>query len=29
MDWPLAVGRHTIEVRDPDGRVARSSVVVK
>jgi penicillin-binding protein 1C len=27
--WPLAVGTHEIEVRDPDGRLARTSVVVR
>ena len=29
FDWPLAVGLHEIEVRDTDGRQARTSVVVK
>jgi membrane carboxypeptidase/penicillin-binding protein PbpC len=27
--WPLAVGTHEIEVRDADGRRARTSIVVK
>jgi hypothetical protein len=29
LAWPLAVGSHDIEVRDADGRRARTSVVVK
>src|SRR5260221_6256948 len=29
LSWPLAVGAHEIEARDPDGRPARTSVVVK
>jgi penicillin-binding protein 1C len=29
LAWPLAVGSHQIEVRDPDGRRARTSIVVK
>lgn len=29
LAWPLAVGRHEIEARDPEGRRARTSVVVK
>jgi penicillin-binding protein 1C len=27
--WPLAVGSHEIEVRDADGRLARTSIVVR
>ena len=27
--WPLAVGSHEIEVRDAEGRRARTSIVVK
>jgi len=29
LAWPLAVGAHDIEARDPDGRIAKTSVVVK
>jgi penicillin-binding protein 1C len=29
LDWPLVVGTHQIEVRDADGRLARSAVVVR
>ena len=29
LSWPLAVGRHEIEVRDEEGRRATASVVVK
>ena len=29
LSWPLAVGAHEIEVRDDEGRRARTSVVVK
>ena len=29
LSWPLAVGRHEIEVRDEDGRRATTTVVVK
>ena len=29
VSWPLAVGAHEIEARDPDGRRARASVIVK
>ena len=29
VSWPLAAGKHDIEVRDADGRTARASVVVK
>ena len=29
LSWPLAVGAHEIEVRDEEGRRARTSVVVK
>jgi penicillin-binding protein 1C len=29
LSWPLAVGAHEIEARDPEGRRARTSVVVK
>jgi penicillin-binding protein 1C len=29
VSWPLAVGRHEIEARDPDGRRARTSVIVR
>ena len=29
LAWPLAVGTHEIEARDPQGRRARTSVVVK
>jgi penicillin-binding protein 1C len=29
LSWPLAVGRHLIEVQDADGRRASASVVVK
>jgi len=29
ISWPLAVGSHEIQVRDPDGRLARTSIVVR
>ena len=29
LSWPLAVGTHAIEVRDPSGRSARTSIVVR
>jgi penicillin-binding protein 1C len=29
LSWPLVIGAHDIEARDPDGRRARSSVIVK
>jgi penicillin-binding protein 1C len=29
LSWPLVIGAHEIEARDPDGRKARTSVIVK
>ena len=29
LSWPLAIGAHEIEARDPAGRRARTSVIVK
>jgi membrane carboxypeptidase/penicillin-binding protein PbpC len=29
LSWPLAVGAHDIEARAADGRLARTSVIVK
>jgi penicillin-binding protein 1C len=29
LSWPLAIGAHDIEARDPDGRRARTAVIVK
>jgi len=29
LDWPLAVGRHLVSVRDGDGGTARATIVVK